>query len=398
MRAVICGAGIAGLALAQRLDGMGWDVVVLEQSPGPREQGYMVDFFGPGHEAAEAMGLLPRLRELAYPVSEVAYVDEDGRRRGGLDYGRFSRAVGGRLLSLMRPDLERALRESLTDRVDLRFGTGPRHVEDTGDEVRVTTEDGRVEHADLLVGADGVHSTVRALVFGPEEPRVRHLGFHTAAFLFDAPDVRREVDGRFCLTDTVGRQMGFYALRDGRVAAFAVHRSTDPRRPADARAALRAAYGGLGWVVPRALERCPPHEELYYDHVAQVVTDGWRRGRTVLTGDAAHAVSLLAGQGASLAVAGAYVLAEELQRGATVEAATAAYEARWRPVAEERQRAGRAAAEWFLPSTRARLRLRHAALRLSALPGVDRLLARSLSGKPAVLARHAPGRGRGSDG
>lgn len=348
----------------------------------------MVDFFGPGYDAAEAMGLLPRLGELGYQVDEVAYVDEGGRRRAGLDYGRFAQGVGGRLLSIMRPDLERALREALPGRVDVRYGTGPRHVEETGDGVSVTLVDGRVEHADLLVGADGIHSTVRRLVFGAEDRFLRHLGFHTAAFVLDAPGLLPEVDGRFCLTDTVGRQMGFYGLRDGNVAVFAVHRSTEHEHPDDARAALRAEYGGLGWLVPRALERCPPHGELYYDHVAQIVMDKWSRGRTVLTGDAAHAVSLLAGQGASLGVAGACVLAEELGRGGSVVEGVAAYERRWRPVAEDRQRAGRAAAEWFLPSTEARLRVRRAAMRLSALPGVSRLLMRSLSGKPSLAAAH----------
>ncbi|MDH2387603.1 FAD-dependent monooxygenase [Streptomyces sp. HNM0663] len=390
MKAVICGAGIAGLALAQRLDDMGWQVVVLERASRPRGQGYMVDFFGPGFDAAEAMDLLPRLRELSYRVGEASYVDERGRRRAGLDYGRFSRVVGGRLLSIMRPDLERALREGLSDRGDLRYGTGPERIEDTADGVRVTLVDGTVEHADLLVGADGVHSTVRRLVFGEEDRYLRHLGFHTAAFVFDDPGLLREVSGRFCLTDTVGRQMGFYALRDGKVAAFAVHRSADRRLPADARAAVRAEYAGLGWIVPRALEKCPPHEDVYYDHVAQIVMDGWSRGRTVLTGDAAHAVSLLAGQGASLGVAGAYVLAEELGRSASVEEGLAAYERRWRPVAEDRQRAGRAAAEWFLPSSPTRLRVRRMAMRLTAVPGVDRLVARSLSGKPSVLAAQRP--------
>ncbi len=113
MRALICGAGIGGLALAERLTSSGWDVTVAERSAGPREQGYMVDFFGLGYDAAEATGLLPRLRELGYRPDEIGYVDASGRYRARLDYGQFARMVHGRLLSIMRPDLERALREQV---------------------------------------------------------------------------------------------------------------------------------------------------------------------------------------------------------------------------------------------------------------------------------------------
>src|SRR3954452_1883281 len=118
MRAVICGAGIAGLALANRLSALGQDVTVLERSSGPRTQGYMIDFFGPGYDAMRAMGLLPALEEVAYHVSEAVLIDENGRRRGGISLGQFAE---GSLLSVMRPDLERVLREHLPTAVDLRY-------------------------------------------------------------------------------------------------------------------------------------------------------------------------------------------------------------------------------------------------------------------------------------
>ncbi|CAM01046.1 2-polyprenyl-6-methoxyphenol hydroxylase-like FAD-dependent oxidoreductase [Saccharopolyspora erythraea NRRL 2338] len=387
MKAVICGAGIAGLALANRLHAHGWDVVVLEKAPGPRETGYMIDFFGPGYDAAEAMGLLPRLRELGYRVEEVSYVDETGRRRAGLSTSKLTKAVGGRLLSIMRPDLERALREQLPDQVDLRFATAPEHIDNDSDRVRVTLPDGSVLDADLLVGADGIHSSVRAAVFGAEERFLRYLGFHTAAFLFDDPRVHAEVNGRFCLTDTLGRQLACYGLRDGRVAVFAVHRAADPALPDDARAALRDVYGSLGWVAPRALAACPPSDQVYYDQVAQIESPQWTKGRVVLLGDACQAVSLLAGQGASLAIAGAYVLAEQLARAGTIDAALGEYERLWRPVVAEKQRVARSSARWFVPDTRTQLAVRRTALRLAGLPVFDRYLSGALAGKPTNVVR-----------
>ncbi|GAB2958550.1 FAD-dependent oxidoreductase [Saccharothrix stipae] len=374
MKVVISGAGIAGLALAHRLGTLGHEVVVVERAAAPRTSGYMIDFFGPGYDAAERMGVLPRLLDLGYRVDEAAYVDSRGRRVAGLRFDRLARAVDGRLLSIMRPDVERAFREDLPAGVSLRFGAAVVGVDDRGPEVTARLADGSTVSGDLLVGADGVHSTVRRLVFG--DGHLRYLGFHTAAFTFEDPEVHALVAGRFHLTDTVGRQVGFYALRDGRVAAFTVHRTSSPEMPADPRAAVLEAYGSLGWVVPRALVRCP--EDIYYDQVAQVELPRWTSGRVVLVGDACGAVSLLAGQGASLGIGGAYVLAEHL-------ADPAAYERAWRPVVVDKQRVARSGARWFLPASPWRLRARRVAVRLSNLPGVDRLVATSLVGKPVML-------------
>ncbi|WHT16545.1 FAD-dependent monooxygenase [Crossiella sp. CA-258035] len=384
MRVVVCGAGIAGLALANQLARLGAEVVLLERASGPRTQGYMIDFFGAGYDAVERMGLLPAIEQVAYLVEEAALFDERGRRRAGVQYRQFARSLGGRLLCVMRPDLERVLREQLPSTVDLRFGAALTGVVDRGDGVLVTLADGTELAADLLVGADGIHSAVRGLVFGEERKFLRYLGFHTAAFQFEAPELHAALRGRFNLTDTMGRQLGLYALRDNRIAAFTVHRAPDPVLPKDVRAALRENYGGLGWLAPTALEKCPPAAEIYYDQVAQVELPSWHRGRVVLVGDAGYAVSLLAGQGASLGIAGAYLLAHQLDRAPTVEDALAAYERRWRPVAEEKQQVARAGARWFLPESPTRLRLRRLALRASRLPLVDRVVGQTLAGKPVT--------------
>ena len=122
MKAFICGAGIAGLALAHRLHHHGWEVQVVDHAPGPREQGYMIDFFGPGYEALTAMGLRPNLRRFASSVDSFRYIDSRGRTTVSVDYTFFARALDGEIASIMRPALERMLRESLTDHVDIRYG------------------------------------------------------------------------------------------------------------------------------------------------------------------------------------------------------------------------------------------------------------------------------------
>ncbi|ULP35522.1 nitroreductase family deazaflavin-dependent oxidoreductase [Mycolicibacterium rufum] len=380
VQVVICGAGIAGLTLANRLANSGAHVVLLERCAGPRSQGYMIDFFGLGYDAADAMGLIPELSRIAYDIDHADLVDERGQVHAR---ARAKQFTSGPLLDVMRPDLERVLRESLPSAVDLRFGSALAAVTDLGTAVRVTLGDGSRIDADLLVGADGLHSTVRRLMFGRESDFLRHLGFHTAAWTFSDPAIHAAVAGRFCLTDTIDRQVGLYPLRGDGVAAFAVHRSADEELADDPRAALRRVYGGLGWLVPAALDRCPP--DPYYDQVAQIVMPRWSVGRVALLGDACCAVSLLAGQGASLAVAGACVLADQLVKATPIEQAFARYETLWRPVAEGKQKAGRSAARWVLPSTVGQLWLRRAMLRATRFPLVDAVVARVMVGRPGSM-------------
>lgn len=379
MKAVVIGAGITGLATAARLRDLDWDVTLVEKAPGPRTQGYMIDFFGPGYTAARETGLEPRLCELAGQVDEVAYFDRDGRRRAGLGYAAFQQGIDGDLISIMRPDLELALREAAGERGTVpRYGIGIAGIDNRPDGVTATLTDGSRIEADLLVGADGIHSRTRALVFG--EGFLRPLGLHTAAWVFDDPQVRETVGPRFALTDSVDRMMGLYGLRDGRVAVFTVHRADATDIPDDPRPVLRETYGDLGWVVPRALAALPEPNGIYYDLVAQVAMDTWHRDRVVLLGDAAYAVSLLAGQGASLGIAGAYVLAR-LLRTEPVDSALAEFERRWMPVVTERQERGRKGIDWFLPGSGGRLLARRLAMHAMRVPGVNRLFSTALVGK-----------------
>jgi 2-polyprenyl-6-methoxyphenol hydroxylase-like FAD-dependent oxidoreductase len=374
VRALICGAGIAGLTLARLLDAMGWQVVLVERAAGLREEGYLIDFFGPGFDVAESIGLLPRLREKAYTVTEVNYVDQFGRPRAALNYQRMARSLDGRLLSLLRGDLARALHEGLGQRVGQRYGCTVSALDQNIDRVTATLTDGTRWSGDLLVGADGIHSTVRRLAFGSDSIYLRYLGFHTAAYTFADPHIRRRLGDQFAITDTMDRAVGLYAIRNGRIAVFTVHRSRNPALPKDPRAALQATYSDLGWLIPDTLAHCPDPPALYYDQVSQVEMPYWTTGRIGLIGDAGYAVSLLAGQGASLAVAGAHLLASELATGADVTEALSSYEARMTPPVTEKQAAGRRTATWFLPASPIQLLLRRLALRAIRLPGLDRML------------------------
>ena len=387
MKAIVVGAGIAGLVAARQLGLAGWDVEVLEKSRAPRPDGYMMDFFGPGVEASERIGLYPRLAQAAYRIQSADYVDAEGRTTCSIDYLRFSKLAGGKVLSLLRPDIEAAALAALTDvpagRVRVRYGARLVHAHTNGDGAHVLVEDGLRQdmHADAIIGADGIHSEVRAAVFGPEEDYLRPLGMRAAAFIVTEPALNARFRGRLILTDTPNRMAGLYGIRQDEVAAFLVYRdAASPGKAGEtARQRLRSEFDGLGDAVDRLMDLCPGHP--YDDTVAQVVMPRWHTDRAVLVGDACGAVSLLAGQGGSLAIAAAALLGDilgQVTKPSGIGEALARFERQWRPVVESAQKSGRRTAATFLPRNNMQLLLRRWVIRATRLPGVDRWVAHQI--------------------
>lgn len=376
MRAIVSGAGIAGLSAALALSQRGWEVLVIERARGLRARGYMIDFFGPGYDAAQRLGILPSLKARAHEVEDVQLLDGAGGFAAAIDYGLARKAAGGKLLALLRGDVEQTLYDAVHERVELRYGTELKTIDNDENAVTVRLSDGAEERADLLVGADGIHSRTRELLFGPEAPYLRFLGHHTAAYMFEDEALRRALGRAFKLVSVPGRQVGLYDAGNGQVAAFFVHRTGDATLPSDPAARLRQVYGDLGWLVPQALAAMPGRDDIYYDLVGQVVLDRWHKGRTVLVGDAAYAVSLLAGQGASLGIAGPESLATELAAGDGIASALDRWETRLKPLIAQKQAAGRRTAAWFIPATPTRLWIRNAALNITNWPPLSGLFGR----------------------
>ncbi|MGE0008286.1 MAG: FAD-binding domain [Parvibaculaceae bacterium] len=377
MRIAINGCGIAGPALAWWLLEYGHEPVLIEEARRPRKGGYVIDFWGLGYDICEKMGLIATIRERGYDVGEVRFVGSDGRTTGGFDTDVLSHMTNGRFTSLQRSDLGATLYEAVERRAETIFEDSVRSVEQDDAGVHVGFERTAPRDFDLLVGADGLHSRVRALVFGPEESYERFLGYHVAAF--DVAGYRPRDELVYVSRSQPGRQISRFSMRDDRTLFLFVFRDDvlggqTPVNDGQRKAALRAVFGQSGWEAPAMLDAMEDVENIYFDRVSQIHMDAWTKERTALVGDAAAAVSLLAGEGTGLAIAEAYVLAGELHRsGGDHAAAFAAYQRRLMPFLADKQKSARRFASTFAPRTAIGIAVRDMATRLMRFPWLAEL-------------------------
>lgn len=368
---LISGAGIAGPTLAFWLRAGGYAPTLVERAPALRSGGYVIDFWGLGYDIAEQMGLLPAIARAGYRVKEMRIVDDRGRRVAGFGTDVFDELTGGRYVTLARSDLSRLLYGTVCDGIETIFNDEIVALEQQPDGVDVRLRRVGKRRFDLVVGADGLHSQIRRLVFGPTETFERNLGYGVAAF--EARGYRRRDENVYLMHNRPGRMIGRFALRDDRTLFIFVFKDHADGL-ASQKAKLHDLYRGVRWECPDILHELDCSDELYYDRVSQIRMDGWSRGRVALIGDAAFCVSLAAGQGSALAMISAYVLAGELARAnERYNEAFGSYEARLRDYIGAKQRGAERFAAAFAPRTPWGLWFRNQIVRMFALPGAARL-------------------------
>ena len=360
---LISGAGIAGPTLAYWLLRSGFKPTLVEEAPHLREGGYAIDFWGLGYDIADRMGLLPDLKRVGYYVQELRFVDDRGKRVGGFDVEVFRKLTRGRYVTLQRSDLARLIYSQIEGGCETIFGDSIAGIDETPDGVDVRFEHAPPRRFDLVVGADGLHSRVRSLVFGPQDQFETYLGYMVAAF--EADGYRPRDEDVFISYSLPGKQIGRFTMRGDRMLFLFVF-ATQPGGWPDARgidaqkAILHEEFGKGGWECSKilnALDRCG---ELYFDRVSQIQIDTWSRGRVALVGDAAFCPSLLAGQGTALAMTSAYVLAGELAAAdGDPKLAFSRYEAQLRPFMTAKQKVAAQFASSFAPKTRFGIFLRN---------------------------------------
>ncbi|GLZ76168.1 FAD-dependent oxidoreductase [Actinorhabdospora filicis] len=357
---LISGASIAGLSLAHWLRRHGFAVTVVERAPAPRPGGHAVDLRGASREVAERMGVTEAILAARVHERGLAYVDARDRVTATMP----AEALGGEgavaEIEILRGDLTDILYRAAGP-VEYLFGDSIAHLTQDASGVSVIFERSGSRRFDLVIGADGLHSNVRKLVFGPEDRFVHHLGAYMAYFTIGT---RLDLDGWFRMHSIPGRKMA--AIRPeapGRAKAmfaFAAKRLDYDRRDQEAqRAILRERFAGSGWHVPDLLRALPDSPDFFFDEVAQVRMDTWTSGRVTLLGDAAYCGSPLSGNGTAMAMVGAYLLAGELAaaRG-DHRVAFASYENLMGPYAAECRKLPPGGVNGFLPKGRAAMWMR----------------------------------------
>ncbi|GHF72163.1 FAD-dependent oxidoreductase [Kitasatospora xanthocidica] len=358
---LISGASIAGPALAHWLGRYGFEVTVVELAPALRDGGQDVDFRGRTHlTVLERMGVLDELRALGTGGSPMTFVDADGRRLLHLP----AEFAGGDV-EVPRGELAQLLHRHSGSRAEYVFGDSIAALEETPGGVRVTFRHAAPREFDLVIGADGLHSNVRRLAFGPEERYVRHLGYYAATW--QLPNDLGLPVGSVGL-NVPGRLMSVGAShRDpSRAGAFCLFASPELRYdrhdPAQQKALVRAAFAGLGWRVPELLESLDAAPEPYFDSISRADVPSWSNGRIALIGDAACGATI-GGMGTGTAVVAAYVLAGELARArGDHRTAFERYERLLRDYARGCQKGGDRTGPFLAPRTKTGLRLRNAVL------------------------------------
>jgi 2-polyprenyl-6-methoxyphenol hydroxylase-like FAD-dependent oxidoreductase len=374
---LISGAGIAGPALAYWLALYGFKATLVEAAPRLRTGGYVIDFWGRGYDVAERMGILSAIQRASYHIKELRLVDANGRGVGGFNAEVFRSATNGRYVSIPRGELAKIIYEKVEGHCESIFGDSITRLEQDKNRVHVAFKRRPPQNFDIVIGADGLHSVVRKLVFGEQNRFEKYLGYMVAAFTVTGYRPRDE--DVYVSYNLPAKQVARFAMRNDRTMflfVFADHqgRFFEQQDTNTHKDILKAEFGDAGWECPKILAAMESCDELYFDRVSQVRMDTWSEGRVALVGDASFCPSLLAGQGAALAMIAAYVLAGELSKTRSQpEEAFRRYEQQLHPFIADKQKAAAKFAGSFAPKTRLGLMFRNQITKAFKIPFVAEL-------------------------
>ena len=364
---MISGASIAGPTLAFWLLRYGLRPVVIERAGALRLGGQNVDVRGAARVVARRMGIEDDIRAATTGEQGLRFVDDRGRTRAEFPAGTSSSDGFTAELEILRGDLARILYDRTRDGTEYIFGDHITGLDEAGDRVTVSFARGESRDLDLVIAADGIRSTTRALVLG-DEPQIRELGLYMAYFTIP----RTSTDDAWWRWYNApgGRTIN---LRPDNVGTTRVMlsfmfepRGYDRLGPDEQRQVLRRVYRDAGWEAPRVLAALGDAADMYFESIGQVRAPRWSRGRVALVGDAGYCASPISGMGTSLALTGAYVLAGELARHQDHREAFASYERILRPYVAKAQKLPPGAPRLAHPRTRPGIAVFNAALRLAA--------------------------------
>jgi 2-polyprenyl-6-methoxyphenol hydroxylase-like FAD-dependent oxidoreductase len=379
---LISGAGIAGTTLAFWLKKFGFNPTIVEQAPKLREGGYAIDFWGAGFDVAEKMGILPDLDKADLKIAELTFVDENNKRKGGLDYMQIVKVMNNRAFTLLRSGLAKAIYRHLDSDIEIIFGDTINKIEQHTDAVTVTFHSGNKRSFDLVVGADGLHSNVRSLVFGNEAQFEKYYGYYTSSYTIEDGVFDNNI---YQMYNVPGKQAAVYLTNEKKATTFFIF--TAPQKLsyqyqdiAAQKQMLRNEFENIGWKCADLVSKIDTAPDFYFDAVSQIQMNEWSKDRVTLVGDACDCPSLLSGQGSTLAMVGAYILAGELKEAnGDHKIAFEKYQHIFKPFIDDKQKIAQNFAKSFVPKSRFGIWMRNTIVNLMFLPFVSKLLVKRFS-------------------
>ncbi|PXX63267.1 2-polyprenyl-6-methoxyphenol hydroxylase-like FAD-dependent oxidoreductase [Nocardia tenerifensis] len=385
-RILIAGGGIGGNAVALQLLRAGIRATVVERADAPRPGGQAVDLRGPSREVADRMNLLPGIREYQLDERGMKFVDAEGRDIVRMPTELFDGKGAVAEIEITRGDFNQVLLEALAEAggVDYRYGEWITELAQDETGVDITFASGMRDRFDLVIGADGLHSGVRRMVFGPEEQFSTYLGGYMSFFTLPTPETAE--NHWFTAHSLVGAtNIGLRPDADPSTskALITIRTEADPalRRDVSAQQDLvRRRLAGGGWEAARFTAAMAEATDFYFDELARIDMPTWWKGRVVLLGDAGYCGSPLSGHGTAMALIGAYVLAGEIAAHASdPERALPRYEEVLRPFVAKAQELPPGGLKAMTPKTSFGIRAGHTVSKLMTSKAMKPLMMKMLT-------------------
>lgn len=338
-KVLVSGAGFAGLTSAFWMLRLGYQVIVVERSPGLKKGGTPVDIKDDTIGIVERMGILDAIREKSLPPRLVEFTNIDG----GVDVRLEPEPVGvdgpGDGYEIPRDDLLEILFAEIEGDVEMRFNDSITTLTDIPGGVRASFRDGRDGEFDIVLGCDGNHSTVRTMCFGPEAEYSHFLNNYFTVAIVDETLIPQDTTR---ILSTPGRTLMLNAYEDKTDISFLFHSdeelSYDYRDVQQQKDILRATFADAGPQFTALIAKAENADNFYFDKLSQTKMPHWTAGRVALVGDAGYCASPAAGMGGSLAIIGATALFDAFKSAdGDVDTAFVEYEKNLRPVVEQIQ-------------------------------------------------------------